>query len=135
MNYKQLVINYLEQEGIKYQDTGDFSISVSYGGDNMKSVAINVFFDKDGDNVVQFDCWTIANFKGKETAAYKVCNELNAQYRWVKFFVDNDGDIRGQIDACIDEESCGAECLELVQRSVNIIDGSYPAFMKARWSD
>ena len=48
--------------------------------------------------------------------------------------MDKDGDIIAQIDAYIDERTCGYECASLVRRVVNITDEAYPTFMKALWS-
>ena len=63
-----------------------------------------------------------------------VCNELNRKFRWVKFYIGSDGDVNAQIDAYIDEESCGFICKSLVSRTVNIVNEGYPTFMKALWS-
>ena len=62
---------------------------------------------------------------------YTSCNELNNKYRWVKFYLDDDSDVVAQIDAYVDDETCGGECLSLVRRMVNIVDGGYPTLMQA----
>jgi hypothetical protein len=133
-NYKALFLRHLDREGIKYQDRDEFCVKVTYAGDNLKSIPVFVFFDEDGDPLVQFKCWDIANFKNKETAGYRACNEVNSKYRWVKFNIDNDADVVASIDAYIDEDSCGRECLSLVRRVVNITDDAYPIFARAIWS-
>lgn len=50
-------------------------------------------------------------------------------------YVDNNGDITAQIDAFIDEETCGSECLNLVRRMAGITDEAYPDFMCAMWGN
>ena len=62
------------------------------------------------------------------------CNELNAKYRWVKFYLDKDKDVCVSLDAYIDEHTVGEECLNLVRRMINISDEAYPLFMKALWA-
>ena len=133
-NYKQLFMNYMDREGIKYVDRDDFVVKITYSGDNLKTIPIYVFFDEDGDPLVQFKCWDIAEFKGKEAKGIITCNSVNKQYRWVKFYLDDDADVVASIDAYIDADTCGSECLSLVRRIVNITDDVYPEFAKAMWA-
>jgi len=133
-NYKQLFMRYMDQEGIKYTDTDDYVVKVVYTGDNLKSIPVFVFFDKDGDPLVQLKCWEIANFKNKEAKAMIACNQMNKEWRWIKFYLDDDADIIAGCDAYIDEATCGSECLSLVRRMVNIVDDAYPTFGKALWT-
>lgn len=133
-SYKAEYLRYMDNKGIKYTDKDDHWVKVAYNCNNIKSVTINVFFDKDGDPLVAFDCWEIIKFKDdKRAAGILLCNRLNEKYRWVKFYVDSDGDLRCQADAIVDHETVGSECKELVSRMVNIIDKSYPEIMKAVW--
>ena len=43
-----------------------------------------------------------------------VCNSLNSQYKWLKFYLNKDNDLMIQDDAIIHEGSAGDECLELL---------------------
>lgn len=134
-SYKQAFMSYMDQEGIKYQDKGEFVVSVTYTGDNLKSIPIMVFFDKDGEGLVQLVCWEICNFsEEKQAAGLLCCNQLNSKFRWVKFYVDNDRDTRAELDAIIDPETVGRECLALVRRMVRIVDDAYPTLMAARFA-
>ena len=133
-NYKSMFMRYMDVNGIKYVDRDEFVVKVTYSGDNLKSIPVFVFFDKDGDPMVQFKCWEIANFKGKEGQGIFACNEMNKEYRWVKFFLDEDADIIASVDAYIDYASCGEECMNLVRRVVNITDEAYPTFARALWA-
>lgn len=133
-SYKELFMRHMDREGVKYEDRNDFVVKVTYGGDNLKSIPIFVFFDEDGDPIVQFKCWDIANFKDKEAKGILACNEANTQYRWVKYSIDKDADVVASIDAYIDDDTCGAVCLSLVRRMVNITDDVYPIFARAIWS-
>lgn len=134
-NYKSLYMRYMDQNNIKYTDVKEHVVKVVYTGDNLNSIPVYVFFDKDGDPLVTFKCWNIANFKeDKRAAGIIACNELNNQYRWVTFYLDKDGDIQAQIDAYIDSDTCGDICSKLVRRVVNIVDEAYPTFMKVLWA-
>ncbi len=133
-NYKQIFMNYLSVQDIKYQDQGDNAVRIVYTGDNMSSIPVFVFFDRDGDPLVQFRCWEIVNFNGMVGQGIQVCNALNAKYRWVKFYLDDDNDVICECDAYIDNNTCGNVCLSLVRRMVNITDEAYPELMRARYA-
>ena len=133
-NYKRLFMREMDMKGIRYEDRDEFLVKVTYSGDNLQSIPVFVFFDKDGDPMVQFKCWDVANFKGKEEKGIIACNKLNNEYRWVKFSLDDDADIVVSIDAYIDEYTCGEHCIKLVNRVVNITDDAYPTFARAMWA-
>ena len=132
--YAQLFANHMNSEGVKFSEEKENVIKVVYTGDNLDSIPVYVFFDKDGDPLVTFKCWNIINFKSNREAAINACNEMNAKFRWIKFYIDDDGDIIAEMDAMIDDATCGKECLYLVRRAVSIIDDAYPTFVKARWA-
>lgn len=134
-NYKNLFMRYMDRNNVKYTDVREDVVKVVYTGDNLKSIPVYVFFDKDGDPLVCFKCWDIAKFPdGKIANGVIACNMLNKKYRWVKFYLDDDKDIVAQIDAYVDEETCGSECLNLVKRTVNIVDEGYEIIAKALWA-
>ena len=133
-NYKQLFVDYMNSHNIIYTEVNDHVVRVSYTGDNMKSIPVFVFFDENGDNIVQLFCMEIANFKDNMAAGLVACNELNTKYRWVKFYLGSDNEIICTIDAYLDQYSCGEECRNLVGRVVSIVDEAYPTFMRALWS-
>ena len=133
--YKDLFIEYMEANNIKYTDVDEFCVRVSYSGDNMRTIAVYLMFDKDGEGMVQFVCMEIAKFKNNTAPGILTCNDMNTKYRWVKFYVDGDGDLMCEADAYIDEYTCGEECMKMVRRVVNIVDDTYPTFMKALWAN
>ncbi len=130
-NYKQLFTDYMDSQGVRYDIKDDYLVKVVYGGDNLNTIPIYVVFDKDDDPIISVKCWDIAKFKNKEATALVVCNKLNSEYRWIKFYLDKDGDIVADCDAYIDHLTCGEECLNLVRRAVSIIDSAYPVIAKA----
>lgn len=133
-DYKGLFTRFLDRNDIKYTEMKDNVVKVVYSGDNLKTIPIFVFFDEDGDPIVSLKCWEIAKFKDEKLASgILACNELNKQFRWVCFYIDNDSDVLAQIDAYIDEETCGSVVTSLVRRMVNIIDEGYPTIMGALW--
>lgn len=135
MDYKSAFLREMDRQGIRYSDDGEFRVSVSYSGDNTNSIKINVIFDKDGEGLVALRCWSFGSIpSGKRGTILEGCNKLNTEYRWVKFYVDNDGDLSVGMDAVVDIDSVGKECVQLVKRMVSIYDDAYPVLMKIVWS-
>ncbi|MBQ4099496.1 MAG: YbjN domain-containing protein [Clostridia bacterium] len=134
VEFAQLFTEHMDAKGVKYTVKSENVVNVTYNGDNKDEISIYVVFDKDGDGLVELKCWDVEKFKNKKDSALKVCNDLNLKYRWVKFYVDDDDDVIVSMDAIIDRSTCGAECLSLVLRLVNILDDAYPEIAKARWA-
>lgn len=132
----KVAVSYLESKEFhcKLSEKDERLVRLSFKADNKESIDVLLVFDED-EHSVSCKCFNICKFAAdKKEAMYKVCNEVNAQYRWLKFYVDeSDNTITAQMDAVIQVESCGPECYEIVGRSVSIVDEAYPKFMKAIW--
>ena len=70
-NYKNLFMRFMDRNNIKYTDVKENVVKVVYTGDNLKTIPVFVFFDADGEPLVSFKCWEIANFKDEKLAASK----------------------------------------------------------------
>ena len=129
-DYKQIYLDYMDSKGIRYIDHDRYHVEVRYSGDNLRSIRVHVFFDRQGEDNVTLACAEIFNYPSRRSIAggAYACNELNKRYRWVKFYIDDDGDIRCEMDALIDPVFVGDECAKLVRKMVNIIDEARPFF-------
>ena len=127
---------YLDAKDIRYTqgERNKNMFRIPYSGDNINTIPIHVIFDEDGDPFVQLRCWDLQNFKSNPAVAVVLCNDLNEEYRWIKFYLDKDRDIVAALDAVFDTDECGSYCMSLVMRMVNILDDAYPKIAKARWS-
>ena len=67
----------------------------------------------------------------KISDALLVCNEMNAKFKWVKFYLDNDNDLILEDDAILSPATASDEAFELLLRMIDILKDSKPAFMKA----
>ena len=63
-----------------------------------------------------------------------VCNSLNAKYKWLKFYIDEDNDIMVEDDAILTVATAAEECFELLMRRLNIMNESKPEVMRAIYS-
>ncbi len=135
-NYRMEFQRYMDSHGIRYGALNNNVVSVTYTGTNCQSIAILVAFDQSGNNYVEFASYSIGavNTDEKYANAIVLCNQFNKQYRWVKLFVDDERAIVAKADAIVDFSSVGAECSEMVNRMVRIIDDVYPEFMRLMWT-
>lgn len=67
---------------------------------------------------------------GKEDAALRVCNKINCEYRYTKFVVEN-GNVGVQLDVAIETANMGSVAVELLSRTLDIIDAALPSFKSA----
>ena len=100
----------------------------------MTTVDYHFFFDKDGRAVTMRVFRLFAVPIDKKLQIMEVMNDANKNYRWAKFFIDNESWMSIQIDAIINSETAGAVCLELMIRTSQIIDATYSKFMHEIWA-
>ena len=60
-----------------------------------------------------------------------LCNELNAEYKWVTYYIEKDNDLVMHDDAIVSPESAADECFELLIRMLKISEDIKPRIMKA----
>lgn len=67
--------------------------------------------------------------------ACRICNQMNNNYRWIKFVWDDDtSEMTVKCDAVIQLDSVAEEIYELVMRTASIVDNAYPEIMKSLWA-
>jgi hypothetical protein len=130
--------SYLDSKGVRYdyhEATSERNeyVKITFGGKNAESVSTTFFFDSNGTsiNVKSFSIAKIPSNKLMDM--YVSLNELNAQYRWVKFYVDSDNEVTVSGDVIVDPSNSGTECYEIMIRYISIIDDVYPNIMKVIW--
>lgn len=134
VNYKELFMRHLEENGLKYTEKSENCIRISFKGDAMQTVAVSVIFDNSATlPMVHVMCYEICNFKNKEEMGWRACNRANRESLMIKFFIDEDGDVIAAVSAYLDEGTCGALCLNLVKRLVRTVDYQYRLFTAEVW--
>lgn len=129
LDEKQIRYDYFEATSERNE-----AIKITFGGKNAEKLSLFFFFDKNGYsvNVKSFEIARVPEAKLME--AYVLLNELNAEYRWVKFFLSEENEVTVSGDAVLDQSSVGTECEEILFRYLNIIDECYPKIMKVIWA-
>lgn len=116
---------FMDKVGIRYRefDRDDNIIYLSFGGEHATYVLVD--FDEvegDGAGAVHFVSQGFAKCMKKDLAAALIAvNQLNARFRWVKFFINEDGEISCSEDALVDIGSVGNECANIAFNMSEII--------------
>lgn len=113
----------LDSEGIKYSVSSDKGVvRIVYNGDNFKSLTFTFVFDDDGKSF-GIRVFSIAQFTNAQLEdAYEFCNRMNDNYRWLRFYVDEDRELTAAMDAVIPSDAVGDIGSELLHRAVSIVD-------------
>lgn len=61
-------------------------------------------------------------------------NDLNCDYRYVKFCIDSDGDVNAEYDFTDRGTDPAASANEILVHFVRILDKAYPTIMRTLWS-
>ena len=113
----------LDREKLIYtKDEEKKKVTLSYNGDNFKSLKFVFLFDDDGESVA-IRVWSIEEFTAAQLSdACEFCNRMNNDYRWLTFYIDSDNELTARVDAILSQPSVADECLELLRRTVRIVD-------------
>lgn len=140
MIYKatKIVAEAFEKRGLKHavRETEAFSfVDTSFTGSNC-NVRIR-FINSDDDNDVKVLTENFAKFpESRRDRALELFNKLNRSYKYVKFTIDEDGEVTAQYDFPVSasDEDLGEMVIELAMRCAKIVDDTYPEIMQAIWS-
>lgn len=87
------------------------------------------FSGEDGKYLSMYTCFESVP-EDKYVEALVACNELNAHYKWVTFYIDKDKDIIVHDDAILNVETAAEEAFELLLRMLDITSDAKPVLMK-----
>ena len=127
-----------DRSGLKYRDVRDLDdggslVVCGVSGKNNARYDVLFIFDKDGRSV-SLRIFGLVSFPEEKTAPMmEAINELNGKYRWLKFYSTGEK-VNVQCDAIINEDTSGKIGVELLLRTMSIVDEAYPAFMRVLWA-
>lgn len=97
------------------------------------------FISRDNDNDVAARIFGLISNTPKEKRArvMEACNVLNHKIRYMKFYLDTDGDINVEYDFPVHspDDGIGEMAFEIFVRMMQILDSEYSIFMKALYSN
>ena len=113
----------LDREKLIYtKDEEKKKVTLSYNGDNFKSLKFVFLFDDDGESVA-IRVWSIEEFTAAQLSdACEFCNRMNADYRWLTFYIDSDNELTARADSIANLKTMGPRGYEILQRFVRIVD-------------
>ena len=127
----QAFMDAMDEEGILYtykgiDDDTDEWLEIVYTGDYCDDIDIVVFFKADNEQA-NFRFWNLIDFNSSDyREILTVVNQLNADYKWVKFVVDTrDYSVQSETDVLFRPDDVGELCLETLDHIVNISDLAY----------
>ena len=97
------------------------------------------FISRDNDNDVAARIFGLITNTPNEKRArvMEACNVLNHKIRYMKFYLDTDGDINVEYDFPVHspDNGIGEMAFEIFVRMMQILDSEYSIFMKALYSE
>lgn len=72
--------------------------------------------------------------EAKREAILAVINAQNDRFRFIKFALDDNGDINLMWDSPVSAQNIGEMCWEITMRITGIVNDAYPEFMKCIWA-
>lgn len=135
-----LIVKQFEAKDIKFAvNTRDNieEIRAGFPIDMGPSVIVK-FFSRDNDNDVLMRVFgVVSNIpQSKRAAALRACNEINQKARFLKFRIDDDGDINVDYDfpLSLSDACVGPVAYEMFVRTMQILDKNYSIIAQALYS-
>ncbi len=123
----QNFLDFLEAKDLKYTyygltEDGEEFVSVSITCNNYDSLEVALFFDPEED-AVSLRMWNIINVTAGKNYAYATLQQLNAQYKYCKFVLDeSDSTLQGEQDMFIDKDHCGKPVYDAMRYMMIVAD-------------
>jgi len=135
-NSTRKFIDLLKENNINYKlhdettDNGSDIVSSHNDGDNMKNMIV-MFFINDTNAEMHLRIAEVPEIK--RTLVLKELNKINSQYRYISFYISDDGYVFANAHFVF-KSCCVADiCMEMGAKMVGIVDECYPRIMKLVW--
>ncbi|MBQ8150885.1 MAG: YbjN domain-containing protein [Clostridia bacterium] len=123
-----------DEKGVKYRidERGEVSsVEAGFTIENGPNVIIR-FISTDDDNDVAIRVLQLLKVTdAKRDSMLTAINQLNDKFRFLKFVMDDNGNVSVENDLCLCAENVGDICFEIFVRSLKIIKDAYPVLMRA----
>lgn len=98
----------------------DTNTEIYFSGTDGRDVNFLTYIEKVPDNKLE--------------ELYAVCNALNAEWKWMKFYIDSNNYLVASDDAYLSVDNVADECERLLIPRFDIIKESKPTIMRAIWA-
>lgn len=137
----------LDERGYRYDylhetegDNRDGMVALSFGGGSFSFASIRVYVDFDynnagkGDSIHIWSSGMVPFPPEKRLAALEAINQVAIKKRFVRYFLDRDGDLMADTDCWIGEDSAAERAFDELTAFVSVIDDTYVELQKVRWN-
>lgn len=126
-----------DEKNIRYRvnQVGEASaVEAGFTLDNGPNVVVR-FISRDDDNDVAVRVFDLIKVNEEQRATVgKVINELNKEFRYLKFVMHDSGSVHVENDLYLRTENVGEIAAEVFIRYMQILKQAYPKLMKALWA-
>ncbi len=133
LDYAQRFVDLLDEKELKYfaktDEDGDAIVDFPYDGKMTKCI----FSGDKGEYLSLYMVYESVP-EDKYAEMLIICNTLNAKYKWIKLYIDNDSDLMVQDDAILSDDNTADEAFELLLRFLDIVKECKPTIMKALYA-
>lgn len=139
LKHKREFCALLNRKGMHYRDLDDdpTSVLLPFGGGDFcfDHLICHVDFDPNSTgkgNSIHLFIPCVRNFPSySRERGLQICNKIIKEKRWVRPYIDSDGDLDFDGDMFIDGDTAAQETLDLVQITMSIIDDVYQEIQRA----
>lgn len=122
----QAFIERLDRHDIRHMDNpqpdGSHFVAVELAGENHMLYNVVMVFSPDG---MEFKIRVFQLGKvppERERPMLRTLNRINADYAWLRFYIDSDGDVAAASDTVITTPSAPRVCWEMLRRTFSVLD-------------
>ncbi|HIS02430.1 MAG TPA: YbjN domain-containing protein [Candidatus Pullichristensenella avicola] len=117
-----------DYEYVGIDSDGDEHVRMYFDLDGMGERSVNVFFIDTQTSCIMY-LWDIIEFDSSDRdEVVEICNELNHQYRFARWYVMDDDTVNAQIDDVFRTGSgCGEGLVETLSLLVRVAETGYPS--------
>jgi hypothetical protein len=126
----------LDDENLKYTDMSRedvYALRLGFDLKNYSNCQLFVILDSDGESYRIRSGVIMSVPDEKRERVMAAINKVNCDYRWGRFFIDDDGDLMMQEDVDFLDQNKKLAVMTIV-RAAQILDAVYPEFMRAQWA-
>lgn len=125
--------SFLDEKNVTYFTGGEEEqlLQVTWNISEGAEIIIMHIFDRESESVRILGSGFIVIPEDRMQEAYRLCNILNKEFRWVTFYAD-EADFQFMVshDAKVTAQNCGPICLEAMMNIVDIVNETYPLMKK-----
>lgn len=110
-------------------------VRIGFSGNNFTGLTFHIYFDEEESCSAQMLCDDICKFtESKNLLMLQTVNALNAKYRWVTFFMSENGRVNASMSVAFTEDTSEQLLMKNLEHLIRIVDIAYPILMKALYA-